>query len=134
MKTITLFAAFATLPFAAPAQAQDAPEAIVSIYHVAPGQHVNFLKWAAQQDAISTAAGVPASQLYVHTDGDSWDYILINPVTTPEQDAAVAAAAKAAGVEVMKGGLAMRQYITSHTDTYTVGPISAAGYLKAVGE
>ena len=41
---------------------------------------------------------MPASQIYVHTSGDSWDYMVINPVTTKAQDDAVDAAAKKMGI------------------------------------
>lgn len=134
MKLMTALAATAALACATPAFAQDPQESIVSIYHVAPGHQVAFLKWMARQDAISQAAGVPASKLYVHTDGDSWDYVAISPVLTEAQDDAVAAAARAAGVNPMKGGMEMRQHVASHTDTYSIGPITAADYLEMVGE
>ena len=134
MKIMCALAATAALAFATPAAAQDVPEAIVSIYHVAPGHQAAFLKWMARQDAISTAAGVPTGQLYVHTDGDSWDYVIIAPVLTEAQDEAVGNAARAAGVNPMKGGMEMRQHVASHTDTYTIGPITAADYLEMVGE
>lgn len=123
---------------AAPASAQTAqaagPRNIISIYHVAPGQHVAFLRWQDQQDRIAAAAGLPRGQLYAHTDGDSWDYLVINPVTTPEQDAAVEAAGKRMGVNTARGGIELRKYLTSHTDTFVRGPMSAAEYLASVGE
>lgn len=120
--------------FAIPAHAQNAGRAIVSIYHVAPGHQIAFLKWQDQQDRIAAAAGVPRGQLYAHTDGDSWDYMVINPVTTEAQDAALEAAGRRMGVNVMRGGIELRQHITSHTDTFTRGPMSAAEYLATVGE
>ena len=42
-------------------------------------------------DEVSVAAGLPAGQLYAHQDGASWDYLVISPVTTPEQDKKLAA-------------------------------------------
>lgn len=134
MKLNFALAATAALAFATPLAAQDAPESIVSIYHIAPGHQVAFLKWMARQDAISAAAGVPASKLYIHTDGDSWDYVSIAPVLTDTQDAAVGAASEAAGVNGMRSGLELREHVASHTDTFTIGPVSAADYLKMVGE
>jgi hypothetical protein len=111
------------------------PRAIVSLYHAAPGQQVALLKWFAQQDRIAQAAGVAPMQLYVHTDGDSWDYMGINPVTTDAQDAAMDAAAKKLGLPSGPGvSLDLRKYISSHTDTFTVGPMSAAQYLAYVGQ
>ena len=111
------------------------PRAIVSLYHAAPGHQVELLKWFAQQDRIAQAAGMPAMQLYVHTDGDSWDYMGINPVTTEAQDAAFDAAAKKLGLPSGPGvGLDLRKHISSHTDTYTMGPTTAAQYLAMVGQ
>jgi len=135
MKLKLVFAAGAALALGVPtiASAQEA-HSIVSIYHVAPGHHVAFLKWMDQQDRISAAAGVPRGQLYVHRDGDSWDYVVVSPETTEAQDAAVEAAGKKMGVNTAKGGIEMRQHITSHTDTYTYGPTSAAAYLASIGE
>ncbi|WP_265569428.1 hypothetical protein [Sphingomicrobium nitratireducens] len=132
MKPITVLAAAAAFAFATPAIAADPPESIVSIYHVAPGHQEAFLQWLARQEAISASAGVPASQLYVHTDGDSWDYVVVAPVLTEAQDEAVAKATTAAGVNGMRGGLELRQHITGHTDTFTIGPVTAQAYLEMV--
>lgn len=129
------FAAAAALAIiSGPAFAQAAPQAIVGIYHVAPGHQVEFLKWMDQQDRVSAAAGVPRGQLYAHVDGDSWDYLIISPITTAAQDAAVEAAGKRMGVNMMRGGLELRKHITSHTDTFVRGPMSVAQYLAMLGE
>lgn len=129
-------AAAAALAFAVPgaALAQTPGKAIVSIYHVAPGHQVAFLKWLDQQNRVSAAAGVPGGQLYAHTDGDSWDYVVIAPVTTEAQDAAFDAAAKKMGINTMRGGIELRAHITSHTDTFTNGPMTPAEYLAMIGE
>ncbi|MEO6225741.1 MAG: hypothetical protein ABIO80_07830, partial [Sphingomicrobium sp.] len=80
----------------------------------------------AQQDRIAAAAGVGRMQLYVHTDGDSWDYMGISPVTTDAQDQAMDAAAKKMGIASgPRVPLELRKYISSHTDTYTIGPLTA---------
>jgi membrane-bound lytic murein transglycosylase B len=136
MKSKLALAAAAAIActFAAPAASQQAGRAIVQIYHVAPGQHVSFLKWLNQQDQVAAAAGVAKGQLYAHTDGDSWDYLVISPATTEAQDAAIDAAGKKMGINMMRGGIELRKYITSHTDTFTRGPTTAADYLAAVGE
>jgi membrane-bound lytic murein transglycosylase B len=120
--------------FATPAAAQSPGKAIISIYHVAPGHQVAFVKWMDQQSRISAAAGIPASQLYAHTDGDSWDYVVIAPVTTQAQDAAFEAAGKKMGINTMRGGMELRTHLTSHTDTFTNGPMSTGDYLKMIGE
>ena len=133
MKLTLALAGAIALAVAPPAAAQSGPDGIVQIYHVAPGHQVDFLKWLDQQDKIAASAGVPAGKLYAHMDGDSWDYLVIAPVTTPAQDAALDAAAKSMGINVMRGGIEMRKHVTSHTDTFVRGPTTAAAYLAAVG-
>ena len=119
--------------------AQDAspqpPKARVALYRAAPGQQVALLKWFAAQDKAAQAAGVPTGQLYVHTDGDSWDYLVIDPVTTPAQDAAVEAAQRKMGLGTGPAqSLELRKYIAMHTDTLSIGPLSAAQYLALAGQ
>jgi len=112
------------------AQAASPPRAIISIYHAAPGHQQALLEWLAQQDRIAAAAGVASSQIYAHTDGDSWDYLMIAPVTTEAQDQALDAAAAKMGLPSgPKVGLELRKHIQSHTDTYVVGPMTAAQML-----
>jgi hypothetical protein len=112
------------------AQAASPPRAIISIYHAAPGHQQALLEWLAQQDRIAAAAGVASSQIYAHTDGDSWDYLMIAPVTTDAQDQALDAAAAKMGLPTgPKVGLELRKHIQSHTDTYVVGPMTAAQML-----
>lgn len=115
--------------------APQPPKARIAIYRAAPGQQVALLRWIAQQDRISQAAGIPPGQLYAHTDGDSWDYLVIDPYTTPAQDAAVDAAATRMGMPAGPArSLELRKYIAIHTDTYTIGPVSAAQYLALAGQ
>jgi hypothetical protein len=122
----------ASLP-AAPVSAADAGTVIVSIYYVAPGKHVDFLKWAAEQDALATEAGIAASQWYANQDGDAWDYIAISPATTPEQDKKLDAVSMKHGKKTgMAAGLVLRQYISRHTDTFAYGPARATDLLKHV--
>ena len=110
------------------------PRAIVSLYHAAPGQQEALLRWFAQQDRIATAAGIAPMQLYIHTDGDSWDYMGINPVTTEAQDQALDAAARKLGLQAgPRVPLELRKYITNHTDTFTIGPISAEQAVARLG-
>ena len=112
------------------AQAASPPRAIISIYHAAPGHQQALLEWLAQQDRIAAAAGVASSQIYAHTDGDSWDYLMIAPVTTDAQDQALDAAAAKMGLPSgPKVGLELRKHIQSHTDTYVVGPMTASQML-----
>ena len=56
LKLALAAAAAIACTFTTPAAAQQAGRAIVQIYHVAPGQHVAFLKWLDQQDRVAAAA------------------------------------------------------------------------------
>ena len=133
-KMLTAAAAALTCVLATPAAAQQTGRAIISIYHAAPGHQIELLKWLASQDRAATAAGVGRAQLYVHTDGDSWDYLMIAPVTTPEQDAAIEAAGKKLGIEAgVRASIDLRKHIASHTDTFVRGPMTAAQYLSRQG-
>jgi len=135
MKLKLILAAAAACALVAPANGQDTPQFIVSLYRAAPGQQVPLLKWMAQQDRASQAAGVATSQIYVHTSGDSWDYLVINPVTTKAQDDAIDAAAKQMGLASgPRASIQFRTMIASHTDTTTNGPQTAAQILAALGE
>ncbi len=107
---------------------------VVTIYRAAPGQQEALLHWLAAQDRASQAAGLPAGQLYIHTDGDSWDYLGINPMATPAQDDAIEAAAKKMGMATgARRALEFRKLIASHTDTYTLGPMTAAQAVATIG-
>jgi hypothetical protein len=136
MKSIVMMAA--ALVMAAPVSAQPAQgrsERIVSLYRAAPGHQLALLKWMAQQDAASKAAGVGPSQLYVHQEGASWDFFLIQPVTTPAQDKAVDAELTRMGaIAGPKASLEFRQHIAEHSDTFAAGPTTAADWLKQIGE
>ena len=135
MKLGMILAAAAACAFASPAISQEAPQYIVSLYRAAPGQQVALLKWMAAQDRAAVAAGVAASQIYVHTSGDSWDYAVINPVTTKAQDDAIEAAAKKLGISSgPRASIEFRTMIASHTDTTSDGPMTAAQVLARLGE
>jgi hypothetical protein len=119
----------------AQASAPEPPKARIALYRAAPGQQVALLKWLAAQDQAAQAAGLPRSQLYAHTDGDSWDYLAIDPVTTPAQDKAVDAAAKKMGLAIgPAASLEFRKYVAVHTDTFVIGPVTAAQYLTLAGQ
>ncbi|MEP6983328.1 MAG: hypothetical protein ABI853_06760 [Sphingomicrobium sp.] len=119
----------------AQAGSTEPPKARIALYRAAPGQQVALLKWLAAQDQAAQAAGLPRSQLYAHTDGDSWDYLAIDPVTTPAQDKAVDAAAKKMGLAIgPAASLEFRKYISIHTDTFVIGPVTAAQYLALAGQ
>lgn len=111
------------------------PRARIALYRAAPGQQVALLKWLDGQNRAAAAAGVPTGQIYAHTDGDSWDYLAIDPVTTPAQDDAVDAAAKKMGMAAgPAASIEFRKYISMHTDTFAIGPVTPAQYLAMVGQ
>ena len=119
----------------AQAGSPEPPKARVALYRAAPGQQVALLRWFAQQDQAAQAAGLARSQLYAHTDGDSWDYLAIDPVTTPAQDAAVDAASKKMGLAIgPASSIEFRKYISVHTDTFVIGPVTPAQYLAMAGQ
>jgi len=118
------------LAAAAPRWVQDKKDggrARLSIYHVAPGKQLDFLKWMALDDELAKEAGIPVVQIYAHLDGDSWDYVGLGPVTTPEQDKKKDEIAARRGLKVgLPSALEFRALLTSHTDTFVVGPVTAA--------
>lgn len=99
----------------------------ITIYHIAPGKQLDFLKWMAAQDEVAKEAGLATVQLYAHLDGDSWDYIGIGPVTTPEQDRKTDEVAAKKGLKIdLPAWLEFRELVASHTDTFAAGPLTAA--------
>jgi len=119
---------------ASPAWAQEedeAPTMTIEIYRIAPGQHEAFLKEIAHYDEANRLAGVPPRQLYVHSDGADWDFVLIQPSHyPPDKQAALDKAWKQLGLP--SGAdffLNFRRFVAEHTDTVAIGPTSAAAYL-----
>lgn len=110
----------------------EAADMLVEIYRIAPGQHANFLKLIALYDQASKEAGLAPRQLYVHQDGASWDFLIIQPASVaPEQSEAVDAALKRLGApQGAKFFLEIRKYMAEHSDTFVAGPTTAADWLK----
>ncbi|HKZ72692.1 MAG TPA: hypothetical protein VJ011_01440 [Steroidobacteraceae bacterium] len=112
--------------------AADPQKSLVEIYRIASGQHASFLKFIALCDRASEEAGLPPRQLYVHQDGASWDFIIIQPAeVTDEQGKKLDAAFRKLGIP--QGGkffVKIREYIAEHSDTVATGPTSAAEWLK----
>jgi hypothetical protein len=135
MRIAQAIAAAAALAFVAVPASAEPQKNIVSLYRCAPGQQVAFLKWLEGQNRVAAAAGVAPGLLYVHTDGDAWDYMVVYPQTTAEQDAAIEAAGKKMGIEAgPRASLDLRKVIALHTDTLVRGPMSVGDYLAMVGE
>jgi hypothetical protein len=113
--------------------AEPVPRMLVEIYHVAPGQHTAFLEAIAKYDEANRIAGLPPRQLYVHDDGASWDFMLIQPAETPaDKAAALKAAWEKLGLPTGADFfLSFRQFIASHEDTFVNGPTTAADFLAS---
>jgi hypothetical protein len=129
---LTLFVCL--LALGSPSPAQDKKElgrARISLYRIAPGKHLDFLKWMAAREDVDKEAGIPATQWYAHTDGDDWDYVGVGPVTTAEQDKKSDEIAKKKGLTVgFAASLEFRQYVGSHSDTFAMGPTSATDLVS----
>jgi len=120
----------ASLLLMAPRWSQEKPgagRARVTIYKIAAGRQIDFLKWMAVQDEVSKEAGIAPVQLYTHINGDDWDYVGIAPVTTPEQDRIADEIATKRGLKTgLAAALEFRELVASHADTITAGPMTAA--------
>jgi hypothetical protein len=129
-----LLASGAALAAPAPAPASKpapVPSMMIEIYRIAPGQHEAFLEEIARYDEANRRAGLPPRQLYVHSDGADWDFILIQPAKTPPDKAAALDKAweemkLPSGVDFF---LDYRRFIAEHSDTVASGPTTAADYL-----
>lgn len=106
----------------------------VSIYRIAPGQHVAFLEWMAEREAIAKEAGAPPVHWFVHMDGDSWDFVTISKdADDPEIGERIETMTREAGLTTgPAAGMEIREFIAVHTDTEAMGPLTAAEILAAV--
>ena len=72
-------------------------------------------------------AGMPPRQLFVHRDGASWDFMIIQPAEIPDDES------EALGAAWQKLGLPsgadffldFRRFISAHQDTFVTGPMTA---------
>lgn len=102
----------------------------VSLYEVAPGRQLDFLRWLAAREEAAKTAGVPPIQVYAHLEGDRWDYMVLWPVTTPEQDRKLDEQAAAKGLKTgFPAALEFRELLAAHTDTIAEGPTTAAALV-----
>ncbi|GAA4864072.1 hypothetical protein GCM10023332_15260 [Luteimonas vadosa] len=123
-----LLAAFLAFPVGAQ---EPPPYSVVSIYRVAPGKHVDFLKWMAAREAVDKEAGVAPTQWYAHQTGDSWDFVGVSPNIDDATADRVDEMARKRGLKVgPTASIEFRSIIASHTDTIAVGPVSADFLLK----
>ena len=109
----------------------EVPRQLVEIYRIAPGQHAAFLEFIARCDEANRRAGLPPRELYVHSDGAGWDFLIIQPAETPsDRRAALDAAWDELGLPSGSDFfLQFRQFIAEHEDTFVKGPTTAADYL-----
>jgi hypothetical protein len=120
-----------------PAAAEEAKpsRALVSIYQVAAGKHLEFLKWMARQQALTKEAGGPVTEWYMHQDGATWDFVAITPQLEPAKQAEVDkktdALAKQKGMATgIRASFEFRQYMGNHTDTFAAGPHTVDELVK----
>ena len=115
----------------AKAEMKEPSRALITIYRVAAGKQLDFLKWMAEQESIAREAGVPAGQVYAHSDGDSWDYLNVGPALTDAQQAKVDDASRKRGRKTgFAASLEFRTFVSSHTDTFAIGPVSPADLVS----
>jgi hypothetical protein len=118
----------------AAAVTEEWPEAWFEIFKLAPGKQEEFVRRLAEADSASAAAGLPPTQLFFHENGADFDVILYKPAgptLTPKQQAIVAAKLAELGVPSGPAYFVMlRELVAAHTDTKTIGPISADQWLK----
>jgi hypothetical protein len=127
----------AALLVAVPASSAFAdPEKMIEIYHIAPGKQVQFLKLIALYDQANLEAGLPARELYVHSDGAAWDFLLIQDEDVEPAKAKVRneALKKLGAPTGAKFWIAIRETIAEHTDTVATGPTTAGDWLKKLGD
>jgi len=130
----TLLSVALLAPLASFAQDQG-HQAIISIYRVAPGKHLDFMKWMAAREAVDREAGVQPTQWYAHLDGDSWDYVAIAPNQDQATSDKVDGLARKHGLKVgMASGLELRTMMASHTDTISAGPYSASDLITRLSQ
>ncbi len=130
--TATLMSLSAALAYAA-ATPDELPESAVEIFRMAPGQQEAFLKEPARTEAAMTTAGLTQSQLFIHEDGASWDFVLVKPIGQDK------AKWKIANDILHKQGeptgpdyfFMIRKMIAEHTDTTAIGPTTATAYLAS---
>lgn len=135
--TVVIFCLIAVAGYMANAQEMakesNAKEHLISIYHVAPGKHAEFLKTMAEQQALAKEAGANPTYWYIHMNGDSWDYITVSEVEENEEEVGdkTDELAKKKGLPTgFAAGLRFREFVSSHTDTYTMGPYTAEELAK----
>lgn len=119
-----------------PAADTPTPRVLIEIYRIAPGKHEAFVRAIAKYDEANRLAGLPPRQLYVHQDGASWDFMLIQPASTPaDKSAALDAAWKKLGLPSgARFFVEFRANVAEHSDTFAEGPTTAAAWLARLDQ
>lgn len=135
VRFVLLLALVAMVSMTAVAQ-DSSKKKLIEIYRIAPGQHVAFMKAIASYDEANRLAGLPPRELYVHSDGANWDFLLIQPAEVPEEKSkALAEAWKKLGLPSgAKFFSEFRVFVAEHTDTFAEGPISAKEWLSRLDQ
>jgi hypothetical protein len=118
---------------ALPAHAAEQTTRIVTLYRIAPGQHVAFMKWLSVKEQAEREAGIPNSQIFVHETGAGWDFLMIDSGTeaSPAQLAAYEKATQRLGVlGGVKAWVEIRKFMADHEDMVVSGPTTATEWLK----
>jgi hypothetical protein len=114
---------------------QDTGRARISIYSAVPGRQLDLLKWLAAREEVAKEAGVPAARIYAHMDGEGWDYLVLWPITTPDQDRRMDEVAAKKGLKTgFPASLEFRQLLDRHSDTFAAGPTTAAELVAAAAK
>jgi hypothetical protein len=130
---LTLLLVLSAFPLMA--QDKEPGEALISIYKIAPGKHLDFLKWMAAREAVAKEAGAAPTVWYAHTNGADWDYVAIGPVNSSEQDKKIDELSAKKGLTTgFKASLEFRQFVSAHSDTFTVGPTSASDLVASAAK
>jgi hypothetical protein len=129
MKKLLIAALLAVVPASG---ALADPEKMIEIYHIAPGKQVQFLKLIALYDQANLEAGLPARELYVHSDGASWDFLLIQDEDVEPAKAKVRneALKNSARRPARNSGSRSAKTIAEHTDTVATGPTTAGDWSE----
>ena len=114
---------------------QEMGRARISLYTASAGKQLDLLKWLAAREDVAKEAGVPAARLYAHMDGEGWDYLVIWPVTTPEQDQKMDELTTKKGLKTgFPASLEFRALLDGHSDTFAIGPTTASDLVAAASK
>lgn len=129
--TALIIAGSVSQALAAEPAAKPIPKSSIEVFHIAPGQHENFLKTLMQVEALSKEVGLEPNDLYIHDSGASWDFIIIKREgQDPQRIAALFKKLQEAGFPSGPDYFfESRKTFASHEDTQALGPTTATAYM-----